>query len=131
MKIAQSGAFSIMGSSRRGAVREEGRLSLRKGEGEGEDSYGDNCRVLKWICQRVDGTAGAQATPIGNLPTPDALDLSGLDLPAGDLEQLLAVDVAGWKKEADDIADYYAKFGGKLPAALRQQLDDLRNRLEA
>ena len=33
MKIAQSGAFSIMGSSRRGAVREEGRLSLRKGEG--------------------------------------------------------------------------------------------------
>ena len=79
----------------------------------------------------MDGTAGAQATPIGNLPTPDALDLSGLDLPAGDLEQLLAVDVAGWKKEADDIADYYAKFGGKLPAALRQQLDDLRNRLEA
>jgi len=46
MKIAQSGAFSIMGSSRRGAVREEGRLSLRKGEGKGEDSYGDNCRAL-------------------------------------------------------------------------------------
>ena len=44
MKIAQSGAFSIMGSPRRGAVREEGRLSLRKGEGE--DSYGDNWRAL-------------------------------------------------------------------------------------
>ena len=46
MKIAQSGPFSIMGSSRHGAVREEGRLSLRKGEGEGGDSYGDNCRAL-------------------------------------------------------------------------------------
>ncbi len=46
MKIAQSELFSITGSSRRVAVREEGRLSLRKGEGEGEDSYGDNFRVL-------------------------------------------------------------------------------------
>jgi phosphoenolpyruvate carboxykinase (GTP) len=91
--------------------------------------YGDNSRVLKWICERVDGTAGAQRTPIGNLPTPDGLDLTGLDLPAEDLRELLSVDRAGWKKEADDIAGYYAKCGDKLPAALKQQLDDLRKRL--
>ena len=44
--------------------------------------YGENSRVLKWICERVEGTGKAQKTPIGNLPTADALDLSGLNLPA-------------------------------------------------
>jgi phosphoenolpyruvate carboxykinase (GTP) len=91
--------------------------------------YGDNSRVLKWICERVDGTAKAQQTPIGNLPTPDALDLAGLNLSAENVSQLLSVDVAGWNKEADDIAAYFAKFGDRLPGALRQQLDELRKRL--
>ena len=91
--------------------------------------YGDNSRVLKWICERVDGTAEAQQTPIGNLPTPDALDLAGLNLSAENVSQLLSVDVAGWKKEADDIAAYFAKFRDRLPRALRQQLHELRKRL--
>ena len=91
--------------------------------------YGDNSRVLKWICERVEGIARGQETPIGILPTPDALDLSGLDIPPEDLAQLISVDAAGWKKEADDIASYYAKFGDQLPAALKQQLEELRKRL--
>jgi len=60
--------------------------------------YGENSRVLKWICERAEGTGKAQKTPIGNLPAADALDLSGLNLPADGLKQLLVVDVAGWKK---------------------------------
>ena len=73
--------------------------------------------------------AKAQKTPIGNLPTPDALDLSGLDLPDGNLRQLLEVDVAGWKKEIEDIAASYARFDSKLPKTLTEQLDGLRKRL--
>jgi phosphoenolpyruvate carboxykinase (GTP) len=91
--------------------------------------YGENSRVLKWICERVEGTGKAQSTPIGNLPTPDALDLSGLDMPAGDLQQLLSVDVAGWKAEVTDVASNYAKFGSRMPAALNRQLDELNQRL--
>jgi len=91
--------------------------------------YGENSRVLKWICERVEGNGKAQKTPIGNLPTPDALDLSGLNLSANDLRQLLAVDVAGWKKEAEDVAANYAKFDSRLPQALSEQLDGLRKRL--
>jgi phosphoenolpyruvate carboxykinase (GTP) len=91
--------------------------------------YGENSRVLKWICERVEGTAKAQMTPIGNLPTSDALDVSGLNLPANDVQQLLAVDVAGWKKEVQDVAVDYARFDGKLPKALHDQLDSLRKRL--
>jgi phosphoenolpyruvate carboxykinase (GTP) len=91
--------------------------------------YGENSRVLKWICERVEGRGQAQKTPIGNLPTLDALDMSGLNIPAENLKLLLAVDVAGWKKEAEDIAANYAKFGNKLPKALTEQLDNLRKRL--
>jgi len=91
--------------------------------------YGENSRVLKWICERAEGTGKAQKTPIGNLPTADALDLSGLNLSADSLKQLLAVDVAGWKKEAEDVAANFARLGSHLPKALNDQLDGLRKRL--
>src|SRR5205085_3432337 len=66
--------------------------------------YGENSRVLKWIAERVEGTGKATKTPIGNLPAPDALDLSGLSLPASDVEALTSVEAEGWKKEVDDVA---------------------------
>jgi len=91
--------------------------------------YGENSRVLKWICERAEGTGKAQKTPIGNLPAADALDLSGLNLPINNLKQLLAVDIAGWKKEAEDVAANYARLGSHLPKVLNDQLDGLRKRL--
>ncbi len=91
--------------------------------------YGENSRVLKWICERVEGSARAQQSAIGNLPTPDAIDTSGLDIPVEDLKALTWVDSVGWKKEADDIGTYYAKFDGRLPEALKSQLEGLRQRL--
>ena len=91
--------------------------------------FGENSRVLKWICERVEGTGKARQTPIGNIPTPDALDVSGLNLPAGHLEELLAVDNEGWKKEIADVEANYAKFGSHLPRALTEELEKLRGRL--
>jgi phosphoenolpyruvate carboxykinase (GTP) len=91
--------------------------------------YGENSRVLKWICERVEGMAKAQKTAIGNLPTADGLDLSGLNISAEDVNALTSVDVAGWKAEIEDIAANYAKFGSHLPKALNEQLDGLRKRL--
>ena len=70
------------------------------------------------------------ATPIGNLPTPDSLDTSGLNVAAEDIKLLTSVDPAGWKKEVDDVASYYSKFNSRLPDALRKQLEGLHQRLE-
>ena len=42
--------------------------------------FGDNSRVLKWVVERVNGTGAAAETAIGNVPTVDAIDRSGLDL---------------------------------------------------
>ncbi len=91
--------------------------------------YGDNSRVLKWVCERVEGTGKAVETPIGNLPTTESIDLKGLKLPADNIKQLLAVDKEGWMKEVEDIGSYYTKFGTHLPAALTEQLNQLRARL--
>jgi len=91
--------------------------------------YGENSRVLKWICERIAGTGQARQTPIGNLPTADALDLSGLDLSAENVDELFALDADGWKKEIADVAANYTKFGNHLPVALKDQLDGLRRRL--
>lgn len=92
--------------------------------------YGDNSRVLKWICERVEGTAKAVETPIGNLPAEDALDVSGLGMSQNNIKELLSVDIEGWKAEAADIAGYYDKFGSRLPAALRKELEGLKARLD-
>ena len=92
--------------------------------------YGENSRVLKWICERVEGTGSAQKTPIGNLPSPEALDTSNLELTAENLRELLAVDIAGWKNEIADIAANYVKLEGRLPSELASQLGRLRRRLE-
>ncbi|MBM3881784.1 MAG: phosphoenolpyruvate carboxykinase (GTP) [Verrucomicrobia bacterium] len=91
--------------------------------------YGENSRVLAWICQRVEGAGAAVETPIGRLPAPDALPLEGLNLPADNLRQLLAVDLAGWRSEAEDIAKYHASIGARLPEAMRQELAALEQRL--
>ena len=79
---------------------------------------------------RARGRRGtAQKTAIGNLPTADAIDISGLNLPKGNLEALTSVDHEGWKKEVEDVASSYTKFGSRLPKGLLEQLEQLRQRL--
>jgi phosphoenolpyruvate carboxykinase (GTP) len=91
--------------------------------------FGENSRVLKWVFERVDGSAAAVETPIGYLPTDTALDVSGLDVTADDLDALLSVDADGWRSAIPQIVDHYERFGAKLPASLRAQLTALDDRL--
>jgi phosphoenolpyruvate carboxykinase (GTP) len=92
-------------------------------------SYGENCRVLKWIFERVEGTGDAVETAIGLMPASDALDRSGLDIPADHVTELLNVDIDGWLREVPRIREYFRKFGKHLPSALWQELDALEERL--
>jgi phosphoenolpyruvate carboxykinase (GTP) len=91
--------------------------------------YGDNSRVLKWVCERVEGQGQAVETPIGYLPTPEALDISGLDISPQEMAELLSVDVDGWTREVEDVRENYRKFDSRLPAALEEELDKLGKRL--
>ena len=91
--------------------------------------FGENSRVLKWVLERVAGTADAAETPIGYVPTLDALDTDGLDLDADTLEQLLEVDPIAWKGEVELINGHFDFIGERLPDAMRQELSDLEQRL--
>ena len=93
--------------------------------------YGENSRVLKWVCQRVDDQGDTVQTPIGLLPTPDAIDLAGLDIPDEDMAELLRVDIDEWRKQVPLFREHYAQFGDRLPTELSQQLDALERRLQS
>ncbi|HLK26705.1 MAG TPA: phosphoenolpyruvate carboxykinase (GTP) [Caulobacteraceae bacterium] len=92
--------------------------------------YGENSRVLKWIVERLDGTATARDTPIGRLPAEGALDVGGLSIGAADLASLFEVDPTVWRREAELIRDFYGRFGDRLPAALWDEHQRLVERLE-
>jgi len=91
--------------------------------------YGENSRVLKWIVERIEGRAAAVETPIGYVPTEDALDLSGLDVPIEDVRAALRVDVDEWRAEIPQIVEWFEKFGDRLPGVLWAELDALKARL--
>ncbi|HEY8827290.1 MAG TPA: phosphoenolpyruvate carboxykinase (GTP) [Jatrophihabitantaceae bacterium] len=93
--------------------------------------YGENIRVIKWALERIAGTAPAIDTPIGRVPTADALDVSGLDLTADELHAALAVHVDEWKNEIGSIEEWFDKIGSSLPSSMRDELESLKLRLNA
>ena len=92
--------------------------------------FGDNSRVLAWIFARCSGKGEYVDTPIGFMPTPEAIDRTGIEdeVSEDDIRELLAIDREGWKKELEMIEVHYAKFGSHLPPELRKQLDALKAR---
>lgn len=91
--------------------------------------YGDNIRVLKWVFEQVEGAGKAVETPIGFVPSKDAIDISGLDGVADKMESILKVDTQEWMAECDLIAEHQAIFGDRLPAAMKEQFENLKTRL--
>ncbi|MEC8976283.1 MAG: phosphoenolpyruvate carboxykinase (GTP) [Actinomycetota bacterium] len=91
--------------------------------------FGENSRVLKWVLNRIAGTAEAVETPIGMVPKIGELDVSGLDLTSEALEALLSVDATEWRNELALIEEHYEAIGDRLPTEMRLQLDRLADRL--
>ncbi len=91
--------------------------------------FGDNLRVLEWILKRCEGKADAVETPIGFVPHAEDINIEDLEISLDTLKGLLDVDRDLWKSETEGITEFYAKFGDKLPAELRHQLDALKARL--
>jgi phosphoenolpyruvate carboxykinase (GTP) len=93
--------------------------------------YGENSRVLAWIFDRCDGKDNYIETPIGNLPKQGSIEPpDGVD--AETMNELIKIDVEGWKKEISDVrSNHYAKFGDKLPKELLTQLDIMEKGLNS
>ncbi|MFD4011873.1 phosphoenolpyruvate carboxykinase (GTP) [Streptomyces albidoflavus] len=91
--------------------------------------FGENSRVLKWIVERLDGTAEGVETPIGVLPTKESLDTEGLELSDADLDFLLTVDKGAWREEAALVPDHFDTFGDHTPKELWDEHQALVERL--
>ena len=93
--------------------------------------FGENCRVLKWVLERVEGSGEATETAIGNVPSPNGLDLDGLDLTESRLRELLSVDNSRWAEEVSLIESHFAFIGERLPNTLVNELEELKHRLQS
>jgi phosphoenolpyruvate carboxykinase (GTP) len=91
--------------------------------------FGDNSRVLEWVFNRCDNAVEAVETPIGLLPRKEDINIEGLDLTDAEMDELLAVDPAGWKAELAAIKETYESYGPKVPAELVAQIAKLEKRL--
>jgi phosphoenolpyruvate carboxykinase (GTP) len=91
--------------------------------------FGENARVLKWMCERVDGKVGAVETPVGYVPKAGDLDVSGLKINEAEMAELLRIDVDGWKGEVPEIETYLNTAGARLPARMKAQLAGLKKRV--
>ena len=92
--------------------------------------FGENVRVLKWILERVEGKGQAEETPIGFVPTRSALTLDGLNISPETLRELFRVDGDDWELDLADTREFFAKFGGRLPQALREEYQGTIRRFE-
>ena len=92
--------------------------------------YGENSRVLKWVVERVSGKGKAVKTPIGYMPTIDAIDRSGLNITDAEMEELLKVKKDEWLNEVVSIKEHYASYGERLPKEMSRQLAALEERLK-
>lgn len=91
--------------------------------------FGENSRVLKWVVDRLDGSAPAVETAIGHVPTPGSLDVTGLDLTTEQLQAALAVHPQEWRDELPLIEEWFDFLGDTVPSVLRDELESLRQRL--
>ena len=85
-------------------------------------------RVLKWILDRLDGTAPAgEEYFFGLTPTYSALNWKGLDFSAEQFKTVTSIDKAAWKDEMALHNELFAKLAYHLP----QALTDTKARIEA
>ncbi len=89
--------------------------------------FGENSRVLAWVFRRCDGEAQANETPIGFVPSPEHLELNGLD--HARVAEALSVDLDEARAELEQTAAHLDGFGAALPTPIRQQFEALKTRL--
>ncbi len=91
--------------------------------------YGENSRVLEWVFDRSAGRGDAIDTPIGYVPTADAIDVSGLNVSTQDMAELLAVNEEDWRHEVPLIREHFAQFKDRTPERLNELVTELESAL--
>jgi phosphoenolpyruvate carboxykinase (GTP) len=92
--------------------------------------FGENMRVLRWIVDRCEGKGAAAESPIGLLPGRGGIDTGGLAVSDATMADLLSVSRDDWRRDAEGIGEFFAKFDGRLPDEMAAQRRRLVERLK-
>lgn len=92
--------------------------------------FGENIRVLDWIIRRCENSVNAKTSKIGFLPEIQDINTQGLNINNEKLEWLFEINTELWKKEIPHIEEFYNKIGNSLPQELKNQLEELKTRLQ-
>jgi len=92
--------------------------------------YGENMRVLKWIVERCQESAGALESPLGWMPRRDDLDWNGLDIPAERFDELMSLNRDAWSRELGLHQELFAKLGDRLPEEFPRKRESLLSSLQ-
>lgn len=93
--------------------------------------FGDNLRVLEWILERCAGRGEAVRTPIGHIPTPEAINIAGLDVTTETMREILSIEPSAWRTELDGIKEYFEKYGDRMPKDLMEERKRILNELNS
>ena len=94
--------------------------------------FGDNLRVLDWILARCEDKVDAVETAIGYVPKAEDINIEGLeDITLDTIKELLTVDKASWLEDVENIKEFYALVGDRVPAEMYEELAALEARLNA
>ncbi|PLC54823.1 phosphoenolpyruvate carboxykinase (GTP) [Pollutimonas nitritireducens] len=92
--------------------------------------FGENMRVLKWMLQRIEGSAKGEDKLFGITPLHEEISWEGLDFDTEKFQRITSIDPKAWAKELDSHAELFHKLAHRLPAELPTFLRQLRARLD-
>jgi phosphoenolpyruvate carboxykinase (GTP) len=93
--------------------------------------YGENMRVLKWMIERVEGTAQGQEHTTGVSPSYADLTWDGLDFSAEQFHSVISTDKAALLKELELHTELFTQLAHHLPTALVDTKAAIEKRLAA
>jgi phosphoenolpyruvate carboxykinase (GTP) len=106
---------------------------FRKGE-DGKfvwPGYGENMRVLKWIIDRIEGTASGNENIFGISPSYEELNWTGLNFTAAEFKTVTSIDKSAWVAELKLHEELFTQLAYHLPAEMTATLKSFEERLGA
>jgi phosphoenolpyruvate carboxykinase (GTP) len=93
--------------------------------------YGDNMRVLKWMIDRLEGSAAGLENGFGVSPTYSEITWTGLDFTPEQFATVTSLDRDAWKQEFALHSELFTQLAYHLPKELVQTKEMLEQRLTA
>jgi len=106
---------------------------FRKGE-DGKfvwPGYGENMRVLKWMIDRIEGTAKGKENVFGISPSYEEITWTGLNFTPEQFKTVTHIDKAAWVEELKLHEELFKQLAYHLPAEMTATKAALAVRLDA